>query len=385
MSGEKKPKKRLRRLVGIAFSMASLAVLTYIAITLISGRSLDVSWFTGLFSPRTAVEAAGEFNFDVGRDRVFADMGVAVAAAGTLGVQVLDAGGNETLREAFRMSRPALSEENGRAIAFDIGGAAVRVFNGKQVIASLEASGTVVSASINRNGWFCVCAQEGAALRGVATVYNDRGSPVYKVNLASGYAFSAVLSPDNKNLAVLNLTEDGSRITLYQGLNKQDPDSAFNLNGGLILDMRYLSNGSLLAVSTSSLYILDRTGASSLLYEYFDKRLGGYAFDDGYLALHLLDYGVGYSGRLVMLDEKGQTAAELATGREFISISFGGGYLAALRSDGLMFYDKELQGFPPLGEPPAMAGVNNVLALGGGAALLTGENSAVVVRMDSTV
>ena len=385
MSGNEKPKKRWRRLAGIAFSLVSLAVLTYITITLISGRSLDMSWLTGIFTPRAAVEEVGEYHFDVGRDRVFANLGDAVAAAGTLGVQVLDAGGHETLREAFRMSRPALSEENGRAIAFDIGGTAVRVFNGKQVIASIEASGTVVSASINRNGWFCVSAQEGAALRGVATVYNDRGSPVYKVNLASGYALSAVLSPDNKNLAVLNLTEDGSRITLYQGLNKQDPDSAFNLNGGLILDMRYLSNGSLLAVSTHSLYILDRTGASSLLYEYFDKRLGGYAFDEGYLALHLLDYGVGYSGRLVMLDEKGLAVGELATDREFISISFGGGYLAALRSDGIMFYDKMFQEFPPLGEPPVMAGVNSILALGGGAALLTGENSAIVVRIDNAV
>jgi len=382
MSGEKKPKKRLRRLVGIAFSMASLAVLTYIAITLISGRSLDVSWFTGLFSPRAAVEAAGEFNFDVGRDRVFADLGDAVAAAGTLGIQVLDLGGNETLREAFRMSRPALGEENGRAIAFDIGGTAVRVFNGKQIVASAEAGGAIVSASINRNGWFCVSAQEGGGARGVTTVYDDRGNAVYRVNLASGYALSAALSHDNRNLAVLNLTDTGSRITIYQGLNKQDSDSSFNLQGGLILDMRYLPNGNLLAFTTDSLVAIDKSGASSIFYEFFGKRLGGYAYDNGTVALHIYDYGVGFGGRLVTLNEKGLLVGELATDRELVSMSLGNGTLAVLRSDGLMFYDTQFQEFPPRGDSAPTAGANSVLSLRGGAALVTGENSAIAIRMD---
>jgi len=379
MSGDKKPKKRLRRLVGIAFSVASLAVLTYVAITLISGRSLDISKITGLFSPRVAVEAAGELHFDVGRDRVFADLGDAVAAAGSLGIQVLDLGGNEALKEAFRMSRPALSEENGRAVAFDIGGTAVRVFNGKQVIASVEASGAIVSASINRNGWFCVSAQEGGGQRGVATVYDDRGSAVYRVNLASGYALSAVLSPDNKSLAVLNLTDGGSRITIYQGLNKQESDSAFTLNGGLIIDMRYLPNGNLLAFTADSLVAIDKNGASSIFYEFFDKRLGGYAYDDGTVALHLLDYGVGFSGRLVTLNEKGSIVGELVTNRELVSISFGDGFLAVLRSDGLMFYDTLFQEFPPRGNHVPTAGATSVLSLKGGAALVAGENSAIVI------
>ena len=383
MAGDKKPRKRLRRLVGIAFSLASLAVLTYVAVTLISGRSLDFSWFTGLFTPRASVEAAEEFSFDVGRERAFADLGDAVAAAGTLGVQVLGRGGNETLREAFRMSHPALSEENGRAVAFDIGGTAVRVFSGKQVIASIEASGAIVSASINRNGWFCVSAQEGGGLRGVTTVYDDRGSAVYRVTLASGYAMSAVLSPDNKSLAVLNLTEGGSRITIYQGLNKQEPDSAFNLNGGLILDMRYLPNGNLLAFTTDSLVAIDKNGASSIFYEFFDKRLGGYAFDGGTVVLHLLDYGVGFSGRLVALNEKGLPVGELATDRELVSMSFGDGTLAVLRSDGLMFYDTQFQEYPPRANHLPTVGANSVLSLKGGAALVTGENSAIVIWMDS--
>jgi len=380
MTGDEKPKKKWRGLLGIAFSAVSLVVLTFTAITLITGRNLDFSWFTGLFSPNVYVEPAQEFYFDVGRDRMFADLGDSIAAAGTVGIQVLDVGGNETLRDPFRMSAPAISAVNGRAIAFDIGGTAVRVFNKMRIEASFEAAGSVVSASINRNGWFCVNTQEGGGLRGVATVYNNTADAVYRVNLASGYVLSSVLSPDSRSLAVLNLTDRGSRITLYHGLNKQDPDSAFDLSGGLILDMRFLPGGDLLVVSTDSLIVIDRDGASRTLYEYFDKRLSGYSLNEGIIVLHLLDFGVGYSGRLVTLDEDGNLVGEIVTDRELISMSFGGGYLAVLRNDGLVFYDAELKESHPSGESITTAGASRVLALESGAALAAGDHSAVVIN-----
>ena len=383
MSGEEKPKRKWRRLVGIAFSLILFAVLTYIAAALITGNRPDFAWLSGLFSSRAPVQHADEYDFDVGREKVVADLGGPLAAAGTFGLQVLDVNGNERLRDTFRLSSPAINAENGRAIVFDIGGAAIRVINETQVLVSFEAAGDVVSASINRNGWFCVNTQEGGGLRGVATVYNDRGSAVYKVNLASGFVFSAALSPDSKSLAVLNLIDNGSRITFYHGLNKQEPDSSFELTGGLILDIKYLSGGDLVAVTADALYRIDKTGTSSIMYDYYDDRLGAYSFYDGFIALHLLDYGVGYGGRLVILDEKGVPAGELATSREIISMSLGGGCLAVLRNNGLMLYDMSLEELPLSGENDGVAGAGRVLALRSGAALAVGEYTAVIVRIDT--
>jgi len=381
MTGDEKPKRKWRKLVGIAFSLISLVVLTYIAITLITGRGLDMSWFTRMFSRLETVEAVDELHFDVGRERVFADLDGSLAAAGTLGIQVLDVGGNEILREPLRLSSPAVKSSNGRAIAFDVGGTTVRVFDDRQIISAIEASGEIVSASINRNGWFCVNTQEGSGLRGVATAYNDRGSAVYKVNLASGFVLSSVLSQDNKSLAVLNLTDNGSRVTLYNGLNKQDPDSTFELRGGLILDIQYLTNGSLLAISADSLLLIDKSGVSSLMYEFFDKRLGGYSLDDGYIALHLLDFGVGHGGRLIILNESGLLLGEVITDREILSMSMGGGRLAVLRNDGLVFYDSALEELNLAGDHLSAAGSSRILALGNGAALAAGEHSAVIIRV----
>ncbi|MCL2366761.1 MAG: DUF5711 family protein [Oscillospiraceae bacterium] len=379
MFGEKKSKKKWHRLIGLIFSVVSLIILTYISMALISGRGVSFAWFTNIFTRPTPIEVADELLFDVGRDRVFVNLHNSIAAAGALGIQVLDYDGNEVLRDSFWMHRPAVSANNSRAIAFDIGGTAVRVFDSNEVLSSLEASGAIISASINRGGWFSVNTQEGGGLRSMVMVYNDRGNAVFRVELGSGYAFASVISPDNRNLAVLNLTDIGSRITLYQGMNRSEYDSVFVLPGGLILDMRFLSNGNLLAVSRDALMIIDRNGESRTLFEFADRRLGGFILHDNVTILHLLDYGVGHSGRIVKIDDRGRVLTEYDTDREIISMSYEGGYLAVLFSDGVMFFDRNLNAFSKIEGDSSAAGISRVHSLGGGVALATGEHMAMAV------
>ena len=383
MTGEEKPKKKKRRLIGIAGSILSLAILTYIAIALITGRQSDLFGLFGLFSGGEPALPASEYRFDVGRRRVFADLNGSIAAAGTLGIQVFDAGGGETLRDPFRMSSPAVSAMEERAISFDVGGTAVRVFDKTNIIASVEINGAIVSASINRNGWFAVCAQEGAALKGVVNVYNSAGKDVYRVNMASGYVLSAELSPDNKSLAILNLTGDGSRITYYD-LNSENVRRVFDLPGRLIVDIRYLTGDDVLAVATDSLLIVNKNTISRELYAFDGRRLGSFDVDNGLVALYLLDYGVGRRGRLVSIGGDGKLLGELETDKELVSMSLRDGRIAVLRGDGPSLYNIALKELPALeGSAPA-TGATRVLALDGGRALAAGDHSAVVYSIHNS-
>jgi len=381
MAGEQNPKKKKRRLIGIVGSLLSLAVLTYLAIILISGREIDLSWFSDLFFADEPVEMADEYHFDVGRDRVFAYLGDSLAAAGTLGVQVLDIGGAETLRDPFRMVRPAISAISGRAIAFDIGGLAVRVFDKSKIVSQFNTSDAIISASINRDGWFCICTQSAGGYKGVVTVYNNKGKDVYKAYLSSGYVLSAVLSPDNSSLAVLNLTDTGSKVTFYHGLNSESASETFDLPGGLIVDIWYPSDGALVAISTESLIKIDKNGVGNKLYTFPGRRLGAYTFDDDFFALYILDYGVGYSGQLITLSPDGNQLGERPTDRELLSMSSGDGYLAVLRNDALNFFSTELEEYPVSGDRAPTTGANLILSLGGGAALAAGDHSAIVFRV----
>ena len=384
MTGDKSPKKIRRRLARIIGSLLSLAALTYVSVSLISGRGLSIAWLSDLFPSRETTKMAEEFSFDVGRDRSFADLDGSLAAVGTLGVQVLDMGGDETLRDTFRMSRPAISAANGLGIAFDIGGTDVRVFNKTKITSSFVASSEVVSASINQNGWFCVCTKGSGGYKGVATVYTDKGNPYYSVSLSSGYILSAALSPDNKSLAVLNLTDGGSRITFYNNLSSEAADNAFDLPGGLIIDIWYQTDGKLFAITAESLIAVDKSGAYDELYAFPGKRLGAYALSESFFALHLLDYGVGYGGKLVTISTEGILIGDLPTEHELVSISSGGGYLVALRNDGISFFDETLDEHPPAGDTSVAAGASLVLALKNGTALAAGDHFAIILKPSDT-
>jgi len=379
MTAEKKPKKKWRRIVGLIFSIVSIVVLTYVSIALIMGRPITFSWFTRIFVPPAPIELADTLQFDSGRQRVFADLGDAVASAGTLGIQVLEHDGSEALRDQFRMYRPAINSAGSRAISFDIGGNAVRVFDSRQVFSEIETEDVIISASINRNGWFSINTQDDSGGGGTVIAYNNDGIALFEVSLGSGYAFSSLISPDNRNLAVLNLSGVGSRITLYQGMNRSDYDHEFILPGELIVHMHFLSNGDLLAVTQHSIIAIGRNGVSREFFEFSDRRLGRFIMDDNVVILHLLDYGVGHSGSLLRLDERGNVRSEISIQREILSMSHRDGFLAVLYNDGVAFYNNSFNEIS-VSDDHSLAGISRIIALENGLALGTGEHATVAVR-----
>jgi len=387
MTGEKKnqgksgTRRRKKKLPGMVFSFLSLAAVIYIAIFLLSGQEADFSRLTNLFRSRTPVALADEFDFDIGGERVFASIGDTVAAAGTFGVQVLDLAGGEIIKDYFRMTSPAIKTVAGRGIIFDIGGTELRCISETQITASVKTTGTIISASINRNGWFCVCSQEGGAYLSVVDVYDNRGREVYKVSLSSGYAVNAAISPDNKRLAVLTLTGEGSIVTFYE-LSGEVPGGSYVYPGGLILDITYPANGKVLAVTQDSLVAIGHDGAGDTIYSFAGRNIGGYTTDGGFIALYLLDYNVGFNGRLVTLREDGEVLRELISDREIVSMSAGNGYLAVLRNDGLSFYSTVLNEYPIDESSPSAAGASIVVALGGSAALAAGDHFAVTIKFE---
>ena len=384
MGGDDNPKRKKSKYLSLVLLLIVFVVFALLAALLIFGDFSCSLTFAGCFSPRLPAVTVNEYTFDVGRDRVFANIEGSVAAVGTLGVQVLDTGGRETLRDSFRMNRPAVAGSANYGIAFDIGGSAVRVFNASQVSSSIETDGRIISASINQNGWFCIATQEGGGSRGVVTVYNNLGDSVYRVSLGSGYVLSAGLSHDNKSLAILNLTDGGSRITFYHGIDtyKSEPDHMFDLPGGLIIDFWYKSNGDVVAISTDSLFIVGSHGNSRSLYEFPENRLGGYTNHNDFIALHLYDYGVGQSGRLITLLSDGKMLGGKTIDREIVSMSAADKALVLLKSDGLSFYNEYLEEFTLSADNLPAAGANRVLALREDTALAASDNSAVVIRRE---
>ena len=379
MGSEQKPKKKNRRLLGLLLSLIPLAVLTYFAISLISGQGLGISRIVDMFSTASPTLTADEFEFNVGHDIVFANLNDSVVAAGTLGMQIIGSSGKETLRDPLRMSAPAIHTGSKSAIVFDIGGTAARVVNEGEIIISHETNSPIISASINYDGYHCITTQGSGGYKGRTVVYGAKGKELYKIDLASGYILTAIISSDNKTLAILEMVEGGSRIVFYS-IDKELPSSTFDLPDTLIIDIIFLRTGDILAVSEESLLVVDSNGAGNEIYTYKGRRLGGYTYESGFIALHLLDYGIGYSGRIVTVDESGKVLGEIMTDKEILSVSSKGGDLAVLRSDGVFIYTDILEEFKAPGPPISTAETLSILAVGQGACLVAGDFSAVVYR-----
>ena len=377
-------KKKKRRIIGLVLLLIAVVVIVIVIVSLIVGYSTGTFWFSGVFSQRLPEITVDGFNFEVGRSRVFANIGGSVAAAGTMGVQVFDASGNETLREPFSLpfARPAITSSGERCIAYDSGGNAVRVFSSTQVLYAFETDSAIVSASINKNGWFCIVTQGGGGLKGAVAVHDNTGTVVFRVTLFTGFALSAHLSPDNNDLAVLTLPETGSRIMVYQGINEdKDPDHQFDFYDKLIIDIFFRSNGDVLALSSDSLILAERSGDRAVLYSFTDDRLGSYTRQDDFIALHLYDYGVGFQGRLVTISSDGTVLGELVTDREIISLSAFGKTLVALKNEGISFYNESLVEFFSPGDNISSAGASKVLAVRENTVLAASDNSAVIISV----
>ncbi|MCL2221430.1 MAG: DUF5711 family protein [Oscillospiraceae bacterium] len=374
----RKEKKRrwLRFVIVIAVSLA----LTLITVIIV--QSFSAGTFA-IFPRRSPVFTVDELNFDIGRNRVFAKSGGAVAAAGTFGIQVLNADGEEILRDTFRMFNPAITEQSGYFLVFDIGGTELRVFNSSQVIHEVETTGHIVSATINQNGWFPVVTQEPGAFRGTIQVYNDRGAVVYRVDLGSGFPVAAILSENNNNLAVLNLADAGSRVTFYRGIDEDngEPYYQFQLRDTVIFDIKFTGDDEILAISTESVLRIDNTGEGTELFNFRGRRLGGFAYGEGFIALNLYDYGVGYTGQIVTVDiDDGTIMGEHRVHREIISMSFGHGQLAVLQSNAIAFFNENMEEYLASEENTFAVASNRILMLGENVALATNDSSALLVR-----
>jgi len=376
--------KNKRKIMIRILLLIVIAIFLFIIVSLIIGYYTDASWFSSIFSQRISDITVDSFYFDIGRSRMFADIGGSVAAVGTLGVQVFDAAGNETLREPFRLAQPAITGAGDRCIAYDIGGTTARVFNRTQVLSAQETDSAIVSASINANGWFCIVTQGGGGLKGAVAVHDNTGSVVYRVTLYTGYALSAHLSPDNKTLAILTLPDTGSRIMLYQGIDEdKDPDHQFDFFDRLIIDIFFTTDNDVLAISTDSLILVESSGDRTFLYPFPDKRLGGYTKNKDFITLHLYDFGVGFRSRLVTLDLDGTVLGELAIDREIISLSAYNNTLTVLKNDGVTFYGKDLEEFFSTVDNQSTAGANRILAVRENTVLAASDNSAVIIKVDA--
>lgn len=339
----KKMKKRRFRLLKATVSVLILAAISIIAAILITNNGkLTADGLMRLFSGTGKKDEAAEFSFSAGFKSVFAEIDGGLAVCSGSGVQVYDIGADRKFTETFNMANPAVCSNGKISAVYDLGGKLLKVFDLYGVKKSISTEQKIISASLNQNGWLVMCTQETGAFKGRVTVYNGNLDETFYWNSAKGHVLSAALASDNKSLAVLTLTDEGSRIVFFS-LDSTDEKGSCTLPGELILEIKYLSDGRILALCRDALRIVKQDGSADTISDYSEKHLAGYSLDgNGFILLALKNYMVGDQGLIMTVDLKGKILGSVETGKKILSASAKGDSIAILYSDCFVIYDRHL-------------------------------------------
>jgi hypothetical protein len=337
-SGKKKRRTAARVFLALALLLAGSAL----AVTYLAGGELSLAGARRAFSGLRAREKATEFIFEPGFDAVFAPHGDGILAVGGMGLQAFDGYGDETARDAVRLTSPAVAASDGTAAAFDLGGTALRILEDGVVKASPAVPGAIISCSVGGGGAVAVCTRESGGYKGCVTVYGaGKFEEVYRWYAADGYVLSAALTEDGKRLAVLTLRESGSRL-VFLDLNSTELKAETALDGELGLELRYFGE-KLALVARDGVWSVDKNGAAERIFDFAGRYLRGYSLTgDGFIAVYLHNFAVGSQGAVETFGLNGDALGRLEADRELSGLSARGSKLALLWEDGAALYDKTL-------------------------------------------
>ncbi|MCD8052213.1 MAG: DUF5711 family protein [Clostridiales bacterium] len=319
---------------------------------------------------------AERFSFSGGSDNAFAslDGGLLLCSSNTL--QLLSRSGEEALSMEVSMKEPVISTAGDYAVVYDVGGSDLYVFHSAEQVFSYSTSGgyALLSARVNENGALVVVEQT-SGYKATVTVYGSDYQPRIAINESTNFITDAVLSPDSRSVAVIEIYQDdsalGSDLVIYQ-VSDASVTSTTQLGEQLVLDLCWqdgriwLEREYGVSVANSSGSILDTWADTS-------KYLERYSLDgDGYAVELMSKYKSGSMGELWVIDSSGQQKVSRSVSEEVLSVSAAGRYIAVLTTSSLVVYNSDLQEYASTVNTTA----RRVIMRSDGSAMMIGTDEA---------
>jgi len=340
MNENKKKRGLLRHIVT---ALATLVIIT-VALTLFIYRDkLTSDGLKSLFGSRNEKAPLGEaYTYETGANELFASAGNGLAIVSSSGIQLLNDSGQTVVKQVFSLGSPAVSASASNCAFYDVGGTTLWVADFSGNVNNISISDSIISVSVNKNGWMAVVTEK-TGYKAFITIYDAGLTPVYELHFGSAYVLSAQVSPDNKNVALLTAGSGGGGISIYP-LSSKEVSASFSSPGELFIDISYINQNRICAISESRTMILDEKLSEKGSYDFGELYLTDYTLDgSGFAAVFLGKYRSGNAGKLVTIGQDGALLAETEVIRDLTSMSALGKRLLVCYSDELVLYSSELK------------------------------------------
>lgn len=324
----KKRSKRRRRLLWIFPFLLLVAVITAGALFFISSEGPVETDSTAL-------------DITLNDSTVYARMGKIICLVSTGGYDLLDSGGQFLASGALVLESPAVSACDTLAALYDIGGSTLRLLHPDGTTTDITPSGNLISVQVSENAYVAVVS-ETSGYRALVTVYDRDGKEIYCWYSATCWVLSAAVSPDNRQLAVLCLTNGNSKVKIFS-LNAEVQNATFSVSDTILIDFRWMSASTLCGWSTGQALFFSEDGSWRSTYDFAGKYLQSVAKSgNGFLCFALSPYRNGSSCTLVSLDRDGNPLGTAQLKDDLLSLDAVGERILVLNTDCVRLYSSTL-------------------------------------------
>ena len=275
--------------------------------------------------------------------------------------------GSELFAIQLGYSNPGLCVSDNFVVAFDRGNRAFSVYEQRSLVASMEAEGTIISVSQNKDGFIAVVHNDDA-FRGAVSVYDNYQNLVYQWKTSDYYLLRAAVSPNGQYLAAVAMTQENgvyrSKIVTFR-MSEETRHAEFDLEDTIVADMHFLGDDTLCLIGDNSSVVMNMDGEQLTAFDYGDNSLKTCTKGHGYVVLATVKSSSGLGSKLVRIAPTGVT--EYATDDEVRKISASGDYIGVLYTSSIQMLNGSMQ---ELTGPVEVYQVRDILTNGDGKLML---------------
>ncbi|MCD7753832.1 MAG: DUF5711 family protein [Clostridiales bacterium] len=359
------------------------ALLVALAVVLVLNRdqlNLDSvkRYLTYQALERTDEGQGVEFAISSESGNVYAALSDSLVVCNANHIWVYSDGGTAYVDMEAALAQPVIQTAGSYALVYDAGGGELYLFSGRVLVWEYETEGDyeLISARVNDQGWLAV-AEQATGYKAAVTVYDAGQNKVITENISSSFVMDALVSPDNSQVALLTIGQDGmdfvSTLTLYSCTDGSETASA-QVSNNVVLDLSW-DDGGLWLQEENGVRRLDTELQEVGSWTESSYYLQSYSLQDGYAVEYFSYYRSGALGEIVVLDEQGEIVGTLDTEGEVLSVSAAGRYITVLTDSALTVYTADLVEYAAMENTE---GALRALARPDGTAMLIGSDTAHV-------
>ena len=312
---ESSPRRSVSRLFIASVVLLAIAVLLMAVSIAENRRSLP------FFRDRNAFSLEGE------APAAYAAAGSGLAAVSGEHIRLFSSRGKCVAEDEALLEEPACAGSSLLGVYYDVGQQGLRALYPDGTARQTDTPGPVYFADVNETGLITVLLEK-SGYKGSVMVYDTDLTPLYRWDAGSGYPVAARAAGDDR-LCVSTVSAEGSSLHFFR-IDREEEQALFSVPGEIVLDLDFLMDGTLAAVTEKQFLLIREDGTLSASHPFEGLHLDAWFLEGSFAAVSTVTGLEGGSAVLTTLDSQGHILGSRTTDRDVIALSAAGDRLLVL-------------------------------------------------------